>query len=81
MDMDQAPAYIDSHPDGRRFTWDDLRPGDLVQVWVGAWPYDTEFATVTETRGRNVHVAYERYSGPTWISQRRIASLLRPVTQ
>ncbi|MFF1561815.1 hypothetical protein [Streptomyces sp. NPDC058279] len=78
--MDEAPAYTGTHPEGRPFTWDDIQAGDLVQVWVGSWPHDTEFATVNETRGRHVQVTFERYGGTQWISQRRIASMLRPIS-
>ncbi|MCX5079028.1 hypothetical protein OG321_42290 [Streptomyces sp. NBC_00424] len=79
--MDQAPAFTNTHADGRPLTWDDLLPGDLVQVFVGRWPYDTEFADVLESRGRNVVVRFERRYGTRWVPHSRIASILRPVPQ
>ncbi|MFE2170293.1 hypothetical protein ACFXB3_35315 [Streptomyces sp. NPDC059447] len=79
--MDETPAYTDTRPDGRHLTWDDLQAGDLVQVLVGRWPHDTEFANVNATHGLLVSVTFERYGGTQWIKQNRIASILRPIPE
>ncbi|WP_326655605.1 hypothetical protein [Streptomyces sp. NBC_01750] len=72
--------YTHTLPDGNLITWDHLKPGDLVQVYVGSWPYATEFADIVEARTSSALVRFEEGdSTPRWVPVKRIASILRPV--
>ncbi|WP_432130611.1 hypothetical protein [Streptomyces tendae] len=76
--LDRLP-YTDVMPDGRRVTFDDIQPDWWVQIFVGAWPYNTECGYVTAVHGGGVTVALRRERHPVFIPMRRLASTLRPV--
>jgi hypothetical protein len=74
---DMQPALTDTKPDGTFLTVDDLIDGDVVQVWVGSWPFDTSWGRVVAASGR-LFIQFDSASCPCWISRRRIACIMRP---
>lgn len=75
--MDTQGQYTEFMPDGRPATFDDVRPGWWIQVYVGAWPYDTACGTVTAVHGGGVTAQLDG-TGSRFIPTRRMCSVLRP---
>lgn len=75
----QKLTHVETMPDGRNITTDDLQPGWWVQYYVGAWPHDTESGYAIDIHGGGVTLATRRSQYPVFVSWRRVASILRVI--
>lgn len=72
-------TYTDLMPDGRPATFADIQPGWWIQVYIGAWPYDTVCGYVTAVHGNGAVSADLDGLGSRIVPRRRQCSALRPI--
>lgn len=77
--MNDTRTYTDRMPDGRRLTFADIQAGWWVQIYVGAWPYDTACGYITQVYGDGSVQADIDGHGSRFVPRRRLCSALRPV--
>ncbi|WP_125263126.1 hypothetical protein [Streptomyces alboflavus] len=80
MNQPNQARYTTTLPDGSLLTFDHMQADDLVQVYVGSWPHDTEFAVVLQVRER-VLCRLEKGGQTHWVPRHRIAGLMRQVPE
>jgi len=72
-------TYTSRMPNGCLATFADIQPGWWVQIYVGAWPYDTACGYITAVHGGGAITADIDGRGSMFVPRRRLCSALRPV--